>query len=302
MGRISETDAAFVHGLLSRGAVSESAALELYNACAHATALATERWDKGSVNGNEASQRRSNDEVVAPDGSTLRLYCSKINKYLEPLCLEIRFSAYFVDKAVYYSVVNKAGEPYAKLAARISQPYIALFNAVLQALLDKDDEDSFSAFTLSLNEVEKLGVALEGNLRLNPSGSRDAIHVLNHAGWLLVTDWSNGVPQEVTAGIRTVLEYPDFRTWNRDCMEAQLREKSKRRLEASTKTENLLNEAVKRERENDSNGSDSEESEEHRPKQSKQRINRSPKNSQNPETQRPPSQSQAPRRRLRNAE
>lgn len=190
---LTKTQRAFLQGMMSARVLSERRTASLYARCAVEAAKAIGKEPSASA-------------AAVPDEETLDNRIGGINEVLEKLHIQLRKGYSPADDGTFWGVVNTLADESSKLATDFSPPQVALFQAIVQALLDDDQS------RLPLADATALGLALERNLTMRVSDASKAIQALHKARWLRqVKPGAAGGGVTVTFGVRAVLELPDVK-------------------------------------------------------------------------------------------
>ncbi|GAB0490550.1 hypothetical protein MMPV_001787 [Pyropia vietnamensis] len=191
---LTKTQRAFLQGMMSARVLSERRTATLYSRCAIEAAKAIGREPSASA-------------MAIPDEEELDNRIGDINEVLEKLHIQLRKGFSPADDCTFWGVVNTIADESSKLASEFSAPQVALFQAIVQALLDDDQA------RMPLANATALGLALERNLTMKVSEASKAIQALHKARWLRqVKPGAGGGGVTVTFGVRAVLELPHVKT------------------------------------------------------------------------------------------
>lgn len=190
---LTKTQRAFLQGMMSARVLSERRTATLYSRCAVEAAKSIGKDPSASA-------------TAVPDEEALDNRIGDINEVLEKLHIQLRKGFSPADDGTFWGVVNTIADESSKLASEFSAPQVALFQAIVQALLDDDQA------RMPLADATALGLALERNLTMKVSEASKAIQALHKARWLRqVKPGAGGGGVTVTFGVRAVLELPDVK-------------------------------------------------------------------------------------------
>lgn len=190
---LTKTQRAFLQGMMSARVLSERRTATLYSRCSVEAAKAIGKEPSASA-------------TAVPDEEELDNRIGDINEVLEKLHIQLRKGFSPADDGTFWGVVNTIADESSKLASEFSAPQVALFQAIVQALLDDDQA------RLPLADATALGLALERNLTMKVSEASKTVQALHKARWLRqVKPGSGGGGVTVTFGVRAVLELPDVK-------------------------------------------------------------------------------------------
>ncbi|KAK1870260.1 hypothetical protein I4F81_012722 [Pyropia yezoensis] len=162
---LTKTQRAFLQGMMSARVLSERRTAMLYSRCAVEAAKSIGKEPSASA-------------TAVPDEEALDNRIGDINEVLEKLHIQLRKGFSPADDGTFWGVVNTIADESSKLASEFSAPQVALFQAIVQALLDDDQA------RMPLADATALGLALERNLTMKVSEASKAIQALHKARWL----------------------------------------------------------------------------------------------------------------------
>jgi len=192
---LTKTQRAFLHGMMAARVLSERRTAALYLRCT---------VDAAKLSGRELSAHAS----AIPDEDKLDTYIGAVNVPLEKFHIQLRKGYSPCDNGTFWGVVNTINDESSKLASEYQPPQVALFQSIVQALLEVEEA------RMTMSDAQALGPELERNLTLKISEAGKAIQSFHKARWLRQIKPSAGVGGVVmvTFGVRAVLELPDVKS------------------------------------------------------------------------------------------